>query len=104
MAVVSPRWSQQAAPGHRSVRILLCAAVIACGLALRRYGFGVGLPSLVVKYGGSVLWATIVFLLVGMAGPRLARWSTAALAAAIAVGVELFRLVHAPWLDAFRLT
>ena len=28
----------------------------------------------------------------------------ALISAAIAVGVELFRLVHAPWLDAFRLT
>ena len=26
------------------------------------------------------------------------------IAAVIAVGVELFRLVHTPWLDSFRLT
>ena len=28
----------------------------------------------------------------------------ALIATAIAIGVELFRLVHLPWLDAFRLT
>jgi hypothetical protein len=28
----------------------------------------------------------------------------ALISAVIAVGVELFRLVHTPWLDAFRLT
>jgi hypothetical protein len=32
------------------------------------------------------------------------RWRVALISAAIAVGVELFRLVHAPWLDDFRLT
>jgi hypothetical protein len=26
------------------------------------------------------------------------------ISATIAIGVELFRLIHAPWLDAFRLT
>jgi hypothetical protein len=95
---------QHQAPGRRQARILLCAAVIVSGLALRRYGFGAGLPSPMVKYGGSVLWATMVFLLVGIGRPHLPRWSIAAVSAAIAIGVELFRLVHAPWLDAFRLT
>jgi hypothetical protein len=38
------------------------------------------------------------------AGLVAARRGTAGLiAAVIAVGVELIRLVHAPWLDAFRL-
>ncbi|MET4391228.1 hypothetical protein ABIB73_007017 [Bradyrhizobium sp. F1.4.3] len=36
--------------------------------------------------------------------PRLTRTQIAAIAAAIAVVVEFSRLVHAPWLDAFRLT
>jgi hypothetical protein len=31
-------------------------------------------------------------------------WRGALIAGSIAVGVELFRLVHTPWLDAFRLT
>jgi Protein of unknown function (DUF2809) len=57
-----------------------------------------------VKYGGSLLWATTVFLLVGALLPRLTRTQIAAIAAAIAVVVELSRLVHTPWLDAFRLT
>jgi len=46
----------------------------------------------------------MVFLLVAIAGPRRPRWTVALLSAVIAVSVELFGLVHAPWLDAFRLT
>ena len=82
----------------------LCLSVIVCGLALRGYGLQVGLPAFVVKYGGSTLWGTMVFLLVAMAAPNLSRLRIALVAAAIAIGVELFRLVHFPWLDAFRLT
>jgi hypothetical protein len=36
--------------------------------------------------------------------PRLARTQVAAIATAIAILVELSRLVHVPWLDTFRLT
>lgn len=94
--------------GERKSRIIaragLCLAIIACGLALRRWGFDLGLSAFVVKYGGSVLWGTMVFLLVAMAASTLSRPRIALIAAGIAIGVELFRLVHFPWLDAFRLT
>ncbi|RZN34133.1 DUF2809 domain-containing protein [Bradyrhizobium sp. Leo121] len=86
------------------VRVLLCLSVTIAGLALRRFGFGVGLPAFVVKYGGSLLWGTMVFFLVAIAAPGWARRTVPLIALAIAVGVELFRLVHTPWLDAFRLT
>lgn len=86
------------------VRAALAVIVIACGLSLRWYGFPLGLPAFVVKYGGSLLWATMVFLLVGVLLPRLTRSQLAAIAVAIAVVVELSRLMHTPWLDAFRLT
>jgi hypothetical protein len=86
------------------VRAALALVVIASGLGLRWYGFPLGLPAFVVKYGGSLLWATMVFLLVGVLLPRLSRTQIAAIAVAIAILVEFSRLVHAPWLDAFRLT
>lgn len=82
----------------------LALAVIVCGLSLRWYGFPLGLPAFVVKYGGSLLWATMVFLLVGALLPRLARMQLATIAMVIAAVVEFSRLVHTPWLDAFRLT
>ena len=86
------------------IRAALALVVIACGLPLRWYGFPLGLPAFVVKYGGSLLWATMVFLLVGALLPLMTRSRLAAIAMAIAVGVEFSRLVHVPWLDAFRLT
>jgi Protein of unknown function (DUF2809) len=87
-----------------TVRAGLCLLIVASGLALRGFGFSLGLSAFVVKYGGSLLWATMVFFLVAMAASRSSRPSIALISAAIAVGVELFRLIHAPWLDAFRLT
>jgi hypothetical protein len=82
------------------VRACLCLSIVAAGLALRGLGLGLGLPASIVKYGGSVLWGTMV----AIAGSKLSRPTIASIAAVIAVGVELFRLVHTPWLDSFRLT
>jgi hypothetical protein len=100
--------AQPVKPNALRQRSLIRAApalvVIACGLSLRWYGFPLGLPAFVVKYGGSLLWATMVFLLVGLLLPHLSRMQIAAIAAAIAIVVEFSRLVHVPWLDAFRLT
>jgi len=93
------------APRQRSlIRVALALAVIACGLSLRWYGFPLGLPAFVVKYGGSLLWATMVFLLAGVLLPLTTRSQLAAIAMVIAIVVEFSRLVHTPWLDAFRLT
>jgi hypothetical protein len=86
------------------IRASLCLLIILSGLALRGFGFNFGLSAFVVKYGGSLLWAAMVYFLVAMAASNASRPSIALISAAIAVGVELFRLVHAPWLDALRLT
>src|SRR6202035_5681446 len=91
-------------PGALIVRACLCLAMIISGLALRRYGLGLGWPATIVKYGGSILWGAMVFFLVAIAAPRRSRWNVALISALIAVCVELFRLVHTPWLDDFRLT
>lgn len=94
---IAPRWSML-------IRAALAPVVIACGLSLRWYGFPLGLPAFVVKYGGSLLWATMVFLLIGVLLPRLTRSQLVMIAMAIAVVVEFSRLVHTPGLDAFRLS
>jgi phosphotransferase system glucose/maltose/N-acetylglucosamine-specific IIC component len=82
----------------------LALLVIMGGLALRRYGVGLGLPGLAVKYGGSLLWGSMVFFLVASVASSLTRQRAAMIAVAIAICVEVFRLVHEPSLDAFRLT
>jgi hypothetical protein len=78
------------------VRAGLCLSIIVSGLALRGIGPGLGLPLFLVKYGGSLLWGAMVFFLVAIAAPLLSWWRIALISAAIAIAVELFRLVHAP--------
>ena len=85
-------------------RACLCLSIIVCGLALRKFGLGLGLPSVFVKYGGSMLWGTMVFFLVAIAAPGQSHRRVALISILLAVCVELFRLVHTPWLDDFRLT
>jgi hypothetical protein len=93
-------------PGKRQlvIRAGLCLAIVVLGLALRRYGFGIGLPAFVVKYGGSTLWGAMVFFLVAIAARRASTWWIASISIVIAIAVEFIRLVHMPWLDGFRLT
>lgn len=85
-------------------RFALSVAVIACGLTLRLIGYEIGLPFLLVKYGGSLLWGAMVFWLVATLFVRQPLGGLALISATIAVAVELSRLYHAPWLDDFRLT
>jgi Protein of unknown function (DUF2809) len=85
-------------------RACLCLSIIISGLVLRGFGLRLGLPAAIVKYGGSMLWGAMVFFLVAIAASNRSHRSVALIAASIAVCVELFRLVHAHWLDAFRLT
>lgn len=84
--------------------ILLVASlgVIIAGLLLRVKGYQFGLPFFFVKYGGSILWGAMVYGLTAMVLVAFRRSLVASLAVAIAV--ELSRLIHTPELDAFRLT
>lgn len=89
-------------------RLAALFLIIISGLLLRRFGYSVDLPFAVVKYGGSLLWGSMVYFLlafaVGGLSARIRPAGIAIIALAIAICVELFRLYHTPWLDAFRLT
>ena len=105
MTAASDHLTRERIPGAAMImRAGLCLLIIASGLALRRFGPGLGLPFFFVKYGWSVLWGTMVFFLVAMAAPTRSPSAIALISATVAVCVELFRLVHTPWLDDFRLT
>lgn len=62
------------------------------------------LPRLVSKYGGSVLWALMIFWIVHalLRSPRPP--ITAVVTACVTAAVECFKLVHTPALDRFRHT
>jgi hypothetical protein len=78
--------------------------VISLGLGLRLRGYEWGLPFFPVKYGGSLLWGSLVYWLTAVLAPRRSAGLVAGLSLILAIGVELFRLYQTPWLDAFRLT
>ena len=98
--------TRTSADPRRRVGIALAAAlvVIALGLALRITGRGLGVPAFIVKYGGSTLWAVMVYFLLAALLPRVSSRRLGLLALAIAVIVEASRLIHMPWLNSFRLT
>jgi len=87
-------------------RRAVCAAIaillIPVGIAWRMAPLH--LPPFLYKYGGSVLWAAMVYWIVAAMLPRLRPVTVGLLAALIAALVEFSRLYHAPALDAFRLT
>jgi hypothetical protein len=85
-----------------SIYLVLALATILAGLGWRL--LRLGLPAAVVKWGGSVLWAAMVYWLTAALMPRSRVLPTALTAGAIAGLVECVRLYHSPGLDAFRLT
>jgi len=93
-----------AASGGRSrgAYIALLILTIIAGLVLRRVPLG--LPYVVVKFGGSMLWAAMVYWIIAAIRPSASSASIAINAALFAAAVEFFKLYHAPALDAFRRT
>ncbi|EJC73015.1 Protein of unknown function (DUF2809) [Rhizobium leguminosarum bv. trifolii WSM2012] len=88
----------------RFTHLAALLVIIVAGLALRRFGYAVDLPFVVVNYGASALWGAMVYLLVALIAARSRPAIIALTALFIAISLELFRLYHTPWLDAFRLT
>jgi len=89
-------------PRPLKTSLALFLVTVMAGLAVRMAPLG--LPVVVVKYGGSMLWAVMIYWVVSTA---LARWRlpvVGLIAGAIATAVEFFKLYHSPGMDAFRLT
>jgi hypothetical protein len=87
---------------RRAVYLLLAAATVISGLLVRFAPLG--LPWFVVKYGGSTLWAVMVYWVLVLVWPRSRPLVLASIAGGIALLVELQRLYHAAWLDAIRVS
>jgi hypothetical protein len=75
---------------------------MAAGLAIRYVKLG--LPHFLVKYGGSALWALMIYWVLSTLRPTWRIAGIALLAGTTATSVELFKLYPSPSLDAFRLT
>jgi len=77
-------------------------ATMIAGLTIRFVPLG--LPALIVKYGGSMFWALMIYWIVSALLPSLRLHVVALISAALTTAVEFFKLHHSPALDAFRLT
>lgn len=80
----------------------LCFATMVAGIAIRFASLG--LPAGVVKYGGSMLWALMIYWVVSTV---LGRWTVASvglIAGTVSTAVEFFKLYRSPGMDAFRGT
>jgi hypothetical protein len=85
------------------VRLIYAAVglvLVLCGL-LWRWPV-LGLPPVVAKYGGSVLWGALVYACCRTATPKARVTTAAILAGLLAAIVEFSQLLHWPALDAFR--
>jgi hypothetical protein len=81
--------------------VLLLVTTLA-GLAIRMVPMDVS--PLVVKYGGSMLWALDIYWLVSTILFRNSLVAAAIFAGILATAVEFLKLYHTPDLEAFRYT
>ena len=84
----------------RLLYAMLIAAVIGAGLLWRSPLLH--LPPFAAKYGGSALWALMVFLCCGFVKARAGIWRLMFVATIISFAVEFSQLYHAPWIDEIR--
>lgn len=63
-----------------------------------------GLPASIVKYGGSALWAMMIYWMSSSVLPSWRAEYIGLLSGVVATSVEFFKLYHAPVLEAFRHT
>jgi hypothetical protein len=86
----------------RRLYALLTLFTIILGLASRR--FDAWLPVPLHKNAGDVLWAVMVYWLAAILFPNRSIRFLVALSALYAVAIECAKLLHFPWLAAFRAT
>jgi len=98
----NPEASLSSLTGRRLACLGLLMATIPCGLIVRMAPLG--LPYVVTKYGGSMLWAVALYWLLGALLPNLRPQKLVVVALIVSAGLEFTRLWHTPATNAFRLT
>jgi hypothetical protein len=84
------------------VSVLLIVITMIAGLVIRFAPLG--LPASIVKYGGSALWAMMIYWMSSSVLPSWRAEYIGLLSGVVATSVEFFKLYHAPVLEAFRHT
>jgi hypothetical protein len=93
-------------PGRPSARLrrarYAALALLTTLLGLASRWFHGPLPAWVGLYAGDVLWALLVYWLMGLLAPRAPARRRVGWAGALALAVEFSQLWRAPWLLAWR--
>lgn len=89
-------------PRPLSRSFALIAGTLVAGLAIRK--LPLGLPAAIVKHGGSVLWAAMIYWIVSTLRPAWTPRNSGIAAVVVTTLTELSQLYHLPALDAFRRT
>ncbi len=89
-------------PRRLPLSVALLLGTVIAGLTVRFVPLG--LPPPLVKYGGSTLWALMIYWVVSSLFPSWRIGTIALLAATLATAIEFLKLFHSPPLDAFRHT
>lgn len=89
-------------PRPASLSAALITGTTASGLAVRK--LPIGLPQAIVKHGGSILWALLIYWVISALRPMWTPRQSGVFAVVITTTVELSQLYHAPALDALRET
>ena len=87
---------------YRKSTLLLLGITVVLGLASRHVRWIAA--SFLGKYPGDLLYATMVYWVARLAAPASRKLSSAVIAAAICLGIELLKLWHVAYLDEFRST
>jgi hypothetical protein len=91
-------------PTARRRRLCLAIMLLLIPLGLLCRFVPLGLPPLLVKYGGSFLWAAMVYWLIAFLFARRSSIVLALIALFVSAGVEFFKRIHTPGISSFRAT
>ncbi|MDP4090274.1 MAG: DUF2809 domain-containing protein, partial [Bacillota bacterium] len=87
---------------NRLKYFIVIIIVITAGLASRK--FRNSLPVFIGDYSGDVLWALMVFLVIGFLFKGVSTWKAVLAALVFSYSIEISQLYHAPWIDSIRST
>ncbi len=88
----------------RRVVVYGLAMVVTLALGILLRFAPLGLPAPVVKYGGSTMWALMIYWVLTVVSGGWGPGRLLVVAGVVATAVEFLKLYRTPWLDAFRMT
>ena len=102
MTADAPASDTMVRPRPLAISLVLMATTVVAGLAVRFAHLGLAFS--VVKYGGSGLWAVMIYWLCSTLRPSWPSTWNVAISGVLGTAVEFLKLYDPPWLDTVRRT